>query len=485
MSEEADKKDEIAETPDEQVSRTAHKLTMPDETIFYEAITGTLLLREEDEKAGHKPKASVFYTYYKKLENNGEIRPITYCFNGGPGSSSVWLHLGLFGPRRVLMDDEGNALPPPYKLVENNFSLLDVTDLVFIDPVSTGYSRAVPGEKANQYHEFKKDIASLAEFIRLFTSRYERWSSPKFIAGESYGTTRAAELSGVLLESHGMALNGILLISSILDFQTVLFSPTNDLAPILILPTYAATAFYHNRLEPDLQDDLVALMDEVRAFAEGEYASALMQGDRISAETEANIVAKLVRYTGLSAEYIRGSNLRINIQRFTKELLRDQRRTVGRLDSRFTGIDRDAVGATGEYDPSYTNIQATYTATFNDYVRNKLEHKTDLPYEILTFNVYPWSYKAFENRYVDVADTLRGAMSRNPAMKIFVANGYYDMATPFFATEYTFSHLNLDPELRDNITMTYYEAGHMMYVQLAALEQLKHDMTAFVVDALS
>lgn len=474
-------------TPTEERSVTQHSVVINGQTINYTATAGTMILKEEKEEKGEpKAKASIFFIAYTKdgVENTGK-RPITFSFNGGPGSSSVWLHLGLLGPRRVLMDDIGNALRPPYELVDNEFSLLDQTDLVFIDPVSTGFSRAVPGEKPGQFHHFKKDIESVGEFIRLYTTREKRWASPKFLIGESYGTTRAAGLSGYLQSRHGMNLNGIMLISTILNFQTARFTLGNDLPYILFLPTYTATAWYHLQLDDELQADLRRTLDEVEAFAEGEYALALMQGAKLSAEARANIVTKLARYTGLSETYIEQTNLRINIHRFTKELRRSERRTVGRLDSRFIGIDRDSAGERYEFDPSYSQIQGTYTGTINDYVRRELAYESDLPYEILTGRVHPWSYATHENEFVNVAETLRSAMSQNPYLKIFVANGYYDLATPYFATEYTFNHLQLDPSLQDNISMTYYEAGHMMYMHLPSLAQLKQDLDRFLAAVLS
>ncbi|MBN1583978.1 MAG: peptidase S10, partial [Anaerolineae bacterium] len=405
--------------------------------------------------------------------------------NGGPGSSSVWLHLGLLGPQRVLMDEQGNPFPPPYKLVENDYSMLDETDLVFIDPVSTGYSRAAEEDKAKEFHAFVQDVESVGEFIRLYTTRYKRWASPKFLIGESYGTTRAAELSGYLQERHGMYLNGIILISSILNFQTARFTPGNDLPYSLFLPTFAATAWYHHRLDDKLQKNLSKTLEEVEDFARGEYAAALFKGAALAGDERAQVVRKLARYTGLSEQYIEQTNLRVEIFRFTKELLREQRRTVGRLDSRFTGIDRDAAGEQFEFDPSYAAILGAYTATLNDYVRTTLKFRSDLPYEILTGRVQPWDYGKFQNQYVDVASTLRKAMTQNPALKVFVANGYFDLATPYFATRYTFSHIEIDPELQKNISMGYYEAGHMMYIHLPSLGQLKQDMANFVRLAMS
>jgi carboxypeptidase C (cathepsin A) len=343
----------------------------------------------------------------------------------------------------------------------------------------------VPGEKAKSSTASTKDIDSVGDFIRLYTTRAGRWNSPKFLAGESYGTTRAAGLSGYLQERHGMYLNGIMLISSVLDFGTLLFQPGNDLPYLLFLPTYAATAHYHRRLSGALQGLPVAdLVDEVRAFALGDYASALLQGHALPAEEEEQIARRVAGYIGVSPDFVLRHNLRVPIFRFTKELRRDEGLTVGRLDSRFTGADRDRGGERFEYDPSYAVIQGPYTATFNDYVRRQLEFESDTPYEILTDRVHPWSYEKFQNAYVYVAETLRKAMNVNPYLKVFVGNGYYDLATPFLATEYTFKHLMLPPERRGDVTMAYYEAGHMMYVQQQALAQVKADLAAFLDSAL-
>jgi len=468
-------------------SVTVWTSTIGGQEVRYTVTAGTLVLKTEDpeNKHGEKAKATIFYVAYTRSGlDNASSRPLTFSFNGGPGSSSVWLHLGVLGPRRVLMGPDGHLLPPPYRLVNNEHSLLDTTDLVFIDPVSTGYSRAVPGEKPDQFHQFSSDIETVGEFIRLYTSRFGRWTSPKFLAGESYGTTRAAALAGFLQQRHGMYLNGIMLISSILNFQTALFDTGNDLPFILYLPTYAATAWYHQRLEADLQADLGALLAEVEAFALGDYTLALMQGAALSAEERGRIGQRLARYTGLSAEYIERSNLRIEISRFVKELLRAERRTVGRLDSRFTGADRDAAGEHFEYDPSYATIQGPYTATLNDYVRSELKFESDLPYEILTDRVYPWKYDKHQNQYVNVADTLRAAMTQNPYLKIFVASGYYDLATPYLATVYTLNHLDLEPDLQQNIAVAHYEAGHMMYIHQPSLARLKADLAAFIATAL-
>jgi carboxypeptidase C (cathepsin A) len=467
--------------PKEETITTHHRAVIDGQEVAYTATVGTILLKEEDGTS----KASVFYVAYtrdgvERLEG----RPLTFSFNGGPGSSSVWLHLGLLGPCRVLFDDEGYPLPPPYQLVNNDYSLLDVTDLVFIDPVGTGYSRAVPGEEGKQFYGFDKDIESVGEFIRLYTSRSGRWSSPKFLIGESYGTTRAAGLSGFLQEEYGMYLNGIMLISAILNFQTARFDVGNDLPYILFLPTYTATAWYHGRLDQALQADLRATLAEVEAFIRETYVPALMEGAALPDGERAEVARALARYTGLSESYLEQTDLRIEIFRFVKELLRDQRRTVGRLDARFTGIDRDAAGERFDYDPSYAAIQGPYTATLNDYIRSTLRYESDLPYEILTGRVQPWDYSRHQNQYVNVAETLRKAMTQNQHLKVFVANGFYDLATPYLATRYTFTHLGIDPSLQRNISMGYYEAGHMMYIHMPSLAQLRSDLAAFVRSAL-
>lgn len=465
---------------EDSLATTTHTVTIDGKPIEYVATAGRIVLKEEE---GKKQASFFFIAYTKKGVADNRTRPLTFSFNGGPGSSSVWLHLGVLGPRRVVMDDIGNPLRPPAELVENEYSLLDVTDLVFIDPVSTGYTRAIPDKEADQYHGFKRDIEIVGEFIRVYTTRFKRWNSPKFLIGESYGTTRAAGLSGYLQNRHSMYLNGVMLISSILNFQTARFTPGNDLPYILFLPTYTATAFYHGKLDEALSADLAATLEEVRLFARTEYTVALMQGDALPEAERAAVRQKLARYTGLSETYIERANLRLEIMSFCKELLRDENRTVGRLDSRFKGIDVNPNGARIEHDPSMDNIMGTYTSAMNDYVRRDLAYESDLPYEILTARVWPWDYKPHVNEFADVASTLRDAMLRNPYLQVYVANGYYDLATPFFATEYTFSHMGLDESLQDNVRMSYFDAGHMMYIHIASLAKMKEDLAAFVRDA--
>jgi carboxypeptidase C (cathepsin A) len=468
---------------------TTHQVTINGERLQYTVTCGTMVLKEEavknhsgGESEGEKPKASIFFIAYTRQDvPDLSARPVTFSFNGGPGSSSVWLHLGVLGPRRVLMDDMGNTLPPPYRLVENEYSLLDKTDLVFIDPVSTGYSRVVSGEKVNEFHGFKRDIESVGDFIRLYTTRYHRWASPKFLIGESYGTTRAAGLAGYLQDRHGLYLNGLMLISSVLHFSTLEFDLGNDLPYILFLPTYTATAWYHRRLPEELQSrTLSQVLEEVEAFALGDYALGLMRGAALPEEERSRLVERLARYTGLSPEYVRRAGLRLEIFRFVKELLREEQQTVGRLDSRFRGYDRDAAGEHPEFDPSLTNITGPYTAMLNHYVRAELNFESDLPYEILNPKVWPWSYSEHENRYVEVAETLRKAMTVNPFLKVFVGSGFFDLATPYFATVYTLNHLALAENLAENITTSFYEAGHMMYIEKASLVKLKEDLARFI-----
>jgi carboxypeptidase C (cathepsin A) len=481
-AEKADKKPD----PADQVSVSRHRAKLGRKTLAYTVTCGTLVLREEAEKEGksegERARAKVFFIAYTldDVPDRGR-RPVTFSFNGGPGSSSVWLHLGVLGPKRVELDDEGRAPPPPGRLVPNEHTLLDASDLVFIDPVGTGYSRMVEGEKVKEYHDYKRDLESVGEFIRLYCSRYGRWASPKYLIGESYGTTRASGLAGHLLERYGMYLNGVMLVSCALDFQVLDFDHVNDLPSILFLPTYAATAWYHKRLGPDLQrKPLRKLLDEVEAFAAGEYASALFRGARLAPGERKALVAKLARYTGLSAGYIERTELRIGIFRFCKELLRAEGRTVGRLDSRYTGFDRDAAGEQFEFDPAMVEILGAYSAAMNDYVRAELKFEADLPYEVIKAFYLDWGWKDFANRYASVGATLRKAMTMNPKMRVLVASGYYDLATPHFATDFSLDHLGIPPELRGNIEVSYYEAGHMMYAHKPSLAKLAARLRGFV-----
>jgi carboxypeptidase C (cathepsin A) len=481
--------DAAAETPPpsppaaplvEKTSKTQHSIQINGKTLAYTATAGTLILKKDD-----KPWASMFYVAYTRddVQDRGK-RPITFAFNGGPGSSSVWLHLGALGPKRVAMGPEGEQPKPPYRLVDNEDTALEFTDLVFIDPVTTGFSRAAPGEKDTQFHGFQGDLESMAEFIRLYLTRSERWGSPKFLAGESYGTTRSAALSQYLLDNDGIYLNGITLISTVLNFETISFAPGNDLPYALFLPSYTAAAWYHKKLPKDLQGDLEKALGESRRFAGNEYSVALMKGDKLTAPERTNVVHELARLTGLSERYIEESNLRISEPRFTKELLRDQQKTLGRYDSRLEGENLDTAGDSSDYDPSYASVQGVYTAMFNNYVRGELKYESDAPYQVLTGKVQPWNYDRFQNRYVNVAEMLREAMTQNPSLRVMIAQGYYDLATPFFATEYTVNHIGLEPGLSNHIGLTYCDAGHMLYTKKGCLDGLHGAMADFYQKAL-
>jgi carboxypeptidase C (cathepsin A) len=460
-------------------SITKHEIRVGSRTLRYTVTTGIMPLKS----ATGETEARIFYIAYT-LDGVSDAarRPLMFSFNGGPGSSSVWLHLGALGPRRVQMMPDGAMPPPPFQLVDNEQTWLDFTDLVFIDPVGTGYSRATKPELASRYFGLQGDIQSVGEFIRLYLVKHSRWTSPLFLVGESYGTTRAAGLSGYLIE-RGIAFNGVMLISTVMNFQTSRFARGNDLPYVLFLPTYAAIAHYHKRLSPDVQGtDLRRFLDEVERWAATDYTVALAKGDRLTAAERQEVIDRLNRYTGLSKTFIDNSDLRIEIQRFDKELLRDQRRTVGRLDGRFKGMDATAADATPEFDPSMAAIRPPYTATFNQYVRAELGFRSDLEYYILGGGIGRWDFGA-DNAYADTSDALRSAFAKNPYMKLFVASGYYDLATPYFAAEYTLRHMGLDPSLRTSVTTTFYEAGHMMYIDQTSLAQLKRDAAAFVQNA--
>lgn len=458
-------------------STTRHSITIGTAKLEYEATAGTLVLKAED----GKPRASIFFTAYTKTDvKTPADRPITFLFNGGPGSSSVWLHLGAFGPRRVVFSEDGKAVAPPYRLVDNQATLLDRTDLVFIDPVSTGYSRPAPGQDAKQFHGVQEDIAANAEFIRLYVTRFHRWDSPKFLGGESYGTTRSAGMIGHLQNHDGMNFNGVILISTVLNFQTLRFDEGNDLPFILYLPAYTATAWYHKKLSAELQADLPKTLAAAERFALNEYTAALMKGDRLSDAEREQAARQVARFTGLTEEYVKRSNLRIESGRFRKELLRKEEKTVGRYDSRFQGIDLDNVGEYPEYDPSYAIVQGPFTALVNRYLRDELKYETDRTYRVLTGKVQPWSYARATNHYLNVAPTLRKAMTTNPSLRLFVASGRYDLATPYLGTQYTLDHLGLSRQLAGHVTSEHYPAGHMMYLEPGSLLKLKQDVAKFV-----
>jgi len=431
-------------------------------------------------------EARMFFMAYT-LDDAGARgrRPLTFSFNGGPGSASVWLHLGAIGPKRVPMNPDGTMPAPPYQLVDNEFTWLTQTDLVFIDPVGTGYSRAVRPELASKFFGLQGDIESVGEFIRLYLTRYERWTSPLFLAGESYGTTRASALSGYLID-RGIAFNGIMLISTIMNFETTNFAPGNDIPYVLFLPSYAATAWYHKKLSSDLQAKPVAeVATEAESWASNEYTLALEKGDKLSGQERQDAISKLSRLTGLSPQFLDNANLRVSLNLFRKELLRADKRSIGRLDARFKGYDTNLASDSPDYDPSEAAIRPPYTSTFNNYVRSDLGYKSDLEYYILGGGITsPWNWGT-NNNYVDTSVALRNALARNPYLKVFVAMGYYDMATPYYAADYTLHHISLDPGLLRNISTGHYEAGHMMYIDEKSLGRLRADIGKFIQESMT
>lgn len=483
--EEAKKEERIPLDIDKAPVVTEHEMRIDGKPFKYSATAGMLPILTQTGEA----EAGIFFVYYRKSgDENPAKRPLMISFNGGPGSSSVWLHLGAVGPKRAPMNEDGSLPPPPYRLVDNPQTWLRDCDLVFIDPVGTGYSRPAKPELGEKFWSLKGDIESVGEFIRLFLTRFERWSSPLFMVGESYGTTRAAGLAGHLIEK-GIAFNGILLVSSILNFQTARFVKGNDLPYVLFLPTYTATAWFHERLPKDLQSlPLADVLRQVEEFALRDYFPALSRGAALPAAERSRIAARLARFTGLRKDYVDQADLRIQIHRFCKELLRSDRRTVGRLDSRFKGIDQHVVAETPEHDPSMSAIRPPYTAMLNDYVRRVLKYENDAPYHILGGIEKLWEKWNWGNAgegHPDTSEALRAAFSKNPHMKVFVASGYYDLATPYFATRYTLDHLDLDPSLAGNISSGFYEAGHMMYIHEESLSRLHEDVTRFVASCLA
>jgi carboxypeptidase C (cathepsin A) len=440
-----------------------------------------VVLREESEKdgarEGNKARAQMFYIAYTLdgVKKNSP-RPVLFSFNGGPGSSSVWLHLGLAGPKRVVCDAFGNPALP-HQLADNEHTLLTQADLVFIDPIGTGFSRMVEGEKTKEFHDYQRDLESIAEFIRLYLSRHNRWNSPKYLMGESYGTTRAAGLSHLLQEKHGIALNGVALVSCAIDFQTLCFDHGNDLPYALYLPTYAATAWYHKALTPAMQKKtLKAVVAQAEAFANTDYHLALLQGSRLNTKDKDNIAARMAELCGLSKDYVLRCNLRVTDMRFFKELLRHRGQVTGRLDSRFIGYDKDNAGENMEADPAGNALVQAYSALINQYLREDLKFTDDSPYHALAELWDKWSYKNFTNKYVNVGDSLRRAMHANPQMKVYVASGYYDLATPHASGDFTLAHLGLHESLHKNITLRYFEAGHMMYIHQASLPMMVQDL---------
>jgi len=461
---------------------TQHTLTTPDGELAYTARAGRVVLWEEkvedDVFRGRTARAQVAITAYTADGADPTTRPVTFAFNGGPGSASVWLHMGLLGPKRVVMGDAGSLASPPYGIADNSESLLAVSDLVFIDPVSTGRSRPVEGQKAKDFHGFTADIESVAEIIRQWVTAEGRWLSPKFLAGESYGTTRAAGLAQHLQEQLGMYLNGLLLISSVLDFSTANFDRGGDRAHAMYLPFYAATAWQHGFHEGRSLEDVV---DEARAYASRDYPWALTRGARLTAEERADAVATVARLTGLSEAYVDRADLRIEHWRYFGELLRDRGLTVGRLDSRFTGPAASGIAEHMDADPSMDAILGPYAAAFQHYLHHELGVRDTGPFHVFGLNVNEqWSYKEFENAPVYVIDRLSRAMRQNPHLAVHFAYGWFDGATPFSAAEDSVAHLQIPESLRGNLEHRYYEAGHMMYVHEPSRLAQAADLADFV-----
>lgn len=463
----------------EKASVTEHEITIDGSPVAYQATAANMLMKDEADKL----KARVFFVAYerKRKDDIEPIdRPLTFVFNGGPGAASVWLHLGTAGPFRIRLYEDGTPPPPPFRLVDNAYSWIDVTDLVCIDPVGTGFSRPAEGEKGDQFYGVQEDINWVGDFIRLYISHYRRWISPLFLAGESYGTTRAAGLAEHLLDRHGIAVNGIALISSVLDFQTLQPADGNDLPYPLYLPTYTATAWHYKLLSPELMADFRKTLKEVEEWAINAYMPALSRGSSLTEAERKEVIERLTRYTSLPADLINRANLRILPSAFQKHLLASERTLVGRFDSRIRGFDPQPLGAWPAFDPSLSQYLAIYSATFNDYVRRTLKYDSVLPYEVLSDRVRPWNYGKSGHGYLSVIDDLRSAMVKNPSMKILFASGYFDLATPYFAADFTINRLNLSPALLANVTHTYYMGGHMMYHHAPSLRQLKADMATLI-----
>ncbi|HEX3927353.1 MAG TPA: hypothetical protein VHW65_05100 [Gemmatimonadales bacterium] len=466
----------VGVVPTEKVSTTQHTVTIGGKQIAYTARAGTMVLKGADGKA----RASVFYISYTRDGMDAATRPVTFFYNGGPGSASIWLHMGVMGPKRAEMAPGGMQPAPPYHLVDNTDSPLDVTDLVEIDAVMTGYSRPAEGVEASQFTGAQQDIQTFGEFIRDYLDKYERWSSPKYLFGESYGTFRSAGLSAELESNQGIELNGIMLLGTVLDFQYISQSTDNDIGYATFLPTYTATAWYHKKLPADLQSQsLEKVVADSRTYAFGDYLTALAKGNKLTDAERTAVAQRLARLTGVSEQYVLNSNLRINADPYRTELLRSTRQTVGRYDSRLIGINGDATSTRQDYDPSDVAPTGPFMESFMQYLHTDLDYQTDMQY-YLGGHTGRWDYSNFENRYANETDALRSTMARNPSLKVMVAAGYYDMATPFGNAEYNFAHLGFDKTYTDRVQFHYYPAGHMVYTNPDALKMLKKDVADFI-----
>ena len=453
--------------PDEPVV-TQHSGRINGQRVSYTAEAGWLPIREDG-----KLTAKMFYIAYTRdgIEDKS-TRPLIFSFNGGPGTASVWMHMGYTGPRRVVYDDDGFALRPPGDLEDNPHSILDAADIVYIDPIATGFSRMVEGEDLHKYHGTLSDIESVGEFIRLYILRKDRWMSPKFLIGESYGTTRASGLAGYLVDRHQLYLNGVILVS----MTGLNVDAGGDVSYATSLPYLAATARYHRQLAEDLHAmPIQEFLDEVEAFAMDDYLRALVKGDRLEDAERTDMARRVARYTGLTSEYVMSTNLRIDSRRFWKELLRDQRLTVGRLDSRYLGVDMDAAGEHPEYDPAMSDWNGAFSDAVNRYIREELRYNPDLKYNVWG-DVRPWNRDDGAN----VGQMLREAMRDNPYLKVMIQGGYYDAATDYYSAVYTISHLQPGGEFRDRFRFSWYESGHMMYLRKPDLANANNDLREFI-----
>ena len=469
--------------PDAEVATSHQQVEIDGKTIQLVAQAGTYKLRDEE----NKPLALFGYTSYIK-EGAKSTRPIVFAFNGGPGSSSFWLHMGVLGPKRIAVNDPEYTPAAPYQIVNNNYSILDVADLVMIDPVGTGLSVPLGAHTFDEFWGVDQDIRSISLFITQYLIEQGRMNSPKFLLGESYGTFRNAGIMDHLL-NQGIAMNGVIMVSAVFDLRTLIFPPDDDLPYLMHFPTYAASAWYHNQI-PDKEPNLEKFIDEIRSFTENSYAPALFKGDRISPEQKNTVAGQLAKYTGLSKDYWLKSNLKVTGSEYFAEALRSKGLVIGRLDSRYTGINQDLISQFGSHDPQSAAISPAYITGFLDYFHNTLGVRKDLQYTVTAGRregfEWDWHHKGNQRwntqAAINTAPDMARALSRDPNMKVLILNGYYDIATVFYGVEYTIDHLGLTPEIRDNIIMKYYEAGHMMYTHHPSLIKFKEDVGSFILE---